>query len=281
MCRSREQRELGHTGNYRWAECRKCRSAYVDREVPVEELEAYYADYYDDSNLAVPDIVQVRLSEQVRAFAAFQTTGRLLDVGFGAGTLLAVAHEAGWECWGTEISPASVDLGRARGWQVLAGDLPDLVLEAGAFDVVCMVELLEHVPNPLEQIAAARRLLRPGGLLFGTTPNTAGVSARVLGTRWSAFAPPEHLQLLTPRSLARALRGSGFTDVRVTTRGVNPHELRQGLRRRALAGRDRVASAYALNEALQRSRRGRVLRAAVNLGLGLTRLGDSLRFSAN
>lgn len=265
---------------YPWTWCRECSSGYVPSVVPSDVLADYYADYYGEGNLAVPHVVGERLRAEVRTFDPFRTTGRLLDVGYGAGTLLELAGEDGWECWGTEIS-TSADLAAAgRGWQLHVGDIDELDLPQGSFDVVCMVELLEHVPEPQRQLEAAARLLRPGGLLYATTPNARGVSGRLLRTRWSAVAPPEHLQLYSPGSLRRAARRAGFDTVSVRAQGTNPYELVSALKGRQMASHDRVESAYALNEQLHGTTRGRALREAVNSALRATSLGDSLRLRA-
>lgn len=270
----------GASRGYPWARCRSCRSRFVPVDVPEEVLTSFYADYYDEANLVVPDVVYARLTEEVRTFARFRRTGRLLDVGYGAGTLLTAASELGWECWGTEISVSANDAGRNNGCRLFVGDVGDLELPGGSFDVVCMVELLEHVPNPHSQLESAVRLLRPGGLLYATTPNARGISSRLLGTRWSAVAPPEHLQLFGASALRRLALRAGFPEVDVRTQGTNPHEIAAALRGRPLSSGRRVSSAYELNERLQETRRGRMLRTAVNAGLRATGLGDSLRLRA-
>lgn len=265
---------------YPWAQCGVCDSAFVAQSVPDHVLADYYAEYYGESSPAIPDLVSQRLSEEVATFAGFRRTGRLLDVGHGAGTLLEAAAKLGWECWGTEISASAHRACTGRGWQLHVGDIVDLALPDASFDVVSMVELLEHVPHPRTQLDAAARLLRPGGLLYATTPNGRGLSARALGARWSAVAPPEHLQLFSSDGLRRAVATAGFVDANVRAQGLNPHELFAGLRGRQMAAAERVDSGYALNGRLQASSKGRAVRTMVNAALRVTSLGDSLRLRA-
>lgn len=260
--------------------CRACRTVHTARLPGAEELAAFYADYYGEGSVDVPAFVATQLQGVVASFARFRGTGRLLDVGFGAGTLLDQAQLQGWSCWGSELSSGAVAAARARGWELHEGHVDALDAPAGSFDVVCMVELLEHVPDPLEHVAAAARLLRPGGLLYGTTPNGAGMSARVLGTRWSAVAAPEHLQLFAGRALRDLLTRNGFA-ARVRAEGVNPHELlAAGRGGRTVAAGERVRSGYELNEALISSAHGRVVKRAMNAALRMAALGDSLKFRA-
>ncbi|MDQ3806315.1 MAG: class I SAM-dependent methyltransferase, partial [Acidobacteriota bacterium] len=79
--------------------CRGCGTLYA----PAPPAAAYdYDGYYGDANLSVPDFIGVRLDEIFASFAPYRRTGRLLDIGCGAGSLLEAARRAGWEAAGTE-----------------------------------------------------------------------------------------------------------------------------------------------------------------------------------
>ena len=263
---------------FAWVQCCRCRTPYVREAPSSQQLGAFYDQYYDEATPRIPPVVELRVQEVVASFEQFRQSGRLLDVGFGSGTLLNAAKTAGWECWGTEVSSSAVAAADPA-WHVHEGDLNDLQLPAD-FDVICMVEVLEHVGDPRQQIAAATAQLRPGGLLAGTTPNGRGLSARTLGLRWSAFSAPEHLQLFSRIGLRGALNAAGVRSVELVTSGVNPYELKNGIRRKPVTAATRVESGYRLNASLEASRGGRALRSGVNAALGLTRTGDSLKFRA-
>lgn len=153
------------------------------------------------------------------------------------------------------------------------------------FDVVAASEVLEHVADPSAFVREVARILRPGGLLWATTPHGKGISARVLGSRWSVIAPPEHLQLFSARGMKKMLSDAGFSRARVVAKGVNPFELMRKLRsagdeRQAAhngGGYERVESGYHLNEMLTKSPARKLLKNSANAALGATRLGDSLK----
>ncbi len=96
-------------------------------------------------------------------------SGRWLDVGFGNGSLLAVAEEHGFEVTGLDARSGPVDALRAMGFRAHQRSLVDL--EDAPFDVISMADVLEHIPFPRPTLDAARRLLAPGGLLFVSMPN--------------------------------------------------------------------------------------------------------------
>ena len=189
-----------------------------------------YDGYYDDTNLSVPDFISRRLNEIFAGFAPYRQTGRLLDIGCGAGTILEAARRTGWEAEGTEVSRTAVEHAGRAGFKVFHGDLVEARYPEGHFDVVTLSELLEHLTEPRSMLAEVARVLRPGGLLWATTPHARGLSARVLGTGWSVVSPPEHLQLFSLGGVRRMLREAGFRRASVTARGSNPAELWRALR---------------------------------------------------
>ena len=145
-----------------------------------------------------------------------------------------------------------------------------------------VIEVIEHVADVSTLLVASRRLLRPGGALYITTPHGRGISARLLGTRWSVVGPPEHLQLFSTRGLRTALARSGLELRWLRTRAVNPTELLRAMRREAPAtgAGGRVESGYRLNETLTSSRAGTIFKGAANVALNATGLGDKIRLVA-
>lgn len=278
---------LGDEGVYRWVRCASCRTAFTPTPVGDEALAAVYRSYYSAGGVEVAsEPVQERLEEVVASWAPHRRTGRVLDVGFGGGDLLRMAATQGWECWGTELAEDALAAGTAEGWVVRKGDLRTADLPIGGFDVVALVEVLEHLQEPEAYLRRAGQLLGPGGRLWGTTPNASSLNGRMLGVRWSVVAPPEHLQLFSPGGLTLLLERCSFQGAVVRSRGFNPSELvhdwRGRLDRRKVAAQpvDRAAAAAAINARLHDVRGGRAVKRGVNGVLGWSGLGDTLAFEA-
>lgn len=284
-CETDVGRSLGLKEGFDVHRCRSCGSVFVD-PLPPAEAGLDYDGYYHEGNLIVPEFVDRRLAEMVAELEPFALTSRWIDIGCGAGSLLRAVARAGWRVQGTEIAPQPVQMLRAEGYDVLLGDAAELELELGAYDVVSLIEVIEHVPDPRALMRRAAALLRPGGVLFMTTPHASGISGRVLGLQWSAVSPPEHLQLFSRRGMSVALAASGFPRSIIGSRGVNPYELVRGLRTRAGSGEptmtatERVQSAYRLNEALVGNSLGARAKAGANFVLTHAGLGDSLNCRA-
>lgn len=268
-------RHVGTKHGYVITRCTSCAHSFVADQPSTEELRQHYE--YERGLQNVPDFVFPILRSVLRRFEPYRTTGRLLDVGFGAGALLRVASEAGWDAHGIEIAHAAVEAAReARiGAKLVEGDFLVYPYEPRSFDVIVFDGIVANLPEPLAFFTRAHEVLRPGGLLYVTTPHGRGLTARVLGTSWSALAPPEHLHLFSARSIALAARGAGFTAARTYTRGLNPLELIKVFRGSATPPRG-----LAVNAALVRTGSGRVLKHVANAVLRSTNLGDQLYLEA-
>jgi SAM-dependent methyltransferase len=275
----------GVKSGFHVSSCSRCRTLYTTR-LPDAEVAEDYDSYYREQNLSVPDFINGRLDQIIAPLAAYRQNGRLLDVGFGAGTLLEAARRAGWEARGIEVSQSAVEHVRGLGFDVFRGTLEEAQYPDAYFDVATASEVLEHVPDPQPVLNEIARVLRPGGLLWATTPHGRGMSAQLLKLNWSAVSPPEHLQLFSVGGIKRMLARAGFRRVRVATEGVNPYELLQAWRGTTPQGAGgeqsnaRVESSYQLNEALMASPSRRLLKSTLNNLLNLGRIGDSLKIWA-
>lgn len=172
------------------------------------------------ANLTVPNVVDRRLDEVVADLEGFRRTGRWLDIGCGAGSLMRAAARADWHVEGTEVASQPVTMLSEEGFDVRLGEVTALPLDLDAYDVVTLIEVIEHVPDPLAILRRVLELLRPGGVLYLTTPHAGGVSGRMLGLGWSTVSPPEHLQLFSIRGLGDSLKEAGFRASVVRSRGV-------------------------------------------------------------
>ncbi len=280
-CDSARTTYVGQKNDFRMLSCQKCGTLYTSG-LPAPESAEDYDGYYNSENLSVPDFINKRLDEIVAGFSAYRQNGRLLDIGFGAGTVLQAAARAGWTATGIEVSQTAVEYVRGLGFTVFCGELAEAKYPDGHFDVITASEVLEHVPEPDALLREMARVLRPGGLLWATTPNGKGLSSRLLGLKWSTVSPPEHLQLFSLKGLKTMLDAAGFRRVRIVTHGVNPFEILHTLRQRRSNGEvqecsDRVGSSYRLNEFLTESHSRKALKGIANGLLSVGHFGDSLK----
>ena len=156
-------------------------------------------------------MISARIVERVARYASL---GAWLDVGFGNGSLLFTAEEWGFAPLGLDLRPSSVEAVRRLGIEAQCADLTTLD-EPGRFSVVSLADVLEHMPFPRAGLAAAHRLLRPGGVLFLSMPHYDCAAWRLLD---AANANPywgelEHFHNFSRRRLHALLEESGFVPV--------------------------------------------------------------------
>jgi SAM-dependent methyltransferase len=167
--------------------------------------------------------------------------GIWLDVGASTGSLLVAARNAGWQVRGVELGAGQVKLCKeVHDIEVFYGSLHEARLPDAFAEVVSYRHTLEHVHEVLEELAEARRVLDPDGLMLVEVPNVAGLRYRSGRLRtalklrknfWPSCNVPEHVYYFDVRTLRRLLARTGFEIVWWGTYGkTRPNA---GLARRA------------------------------------------------
>ena len=279
VCGGEQHRFIGRKNQFDLWKCLDCKTIFTGDRAQQEVLKELYDHYYDGAHFEIHPVVAHSLERVVSSFERFRRTSKVLDIGFGEGGLLQIAQRQGWQCYGTEISPRSLAYGKNQDWIVTDNAEHDSRFTPQGFDVVTMIELLEHVPTPQQILQAAARWLRPGGLLYLTTPNARSLNQRVLGLEWSVVSPPEHLALWTPKGLRHALTKAGFQDLRIRAEGLNPYEILARWRSQKEAV-NRNQTGMALNTTFSSSPYRRVLKTGINHVLSALQIGDGLKVYA-
>jgi SAM-dependent methyltransferase len=133
---------------------------------------------------------------------------RLLEVGCATGGFLRGAQQ--WfDVEGVELNEESAERARHAGFTVHTGRLDDVPAGAG-YDVVVAIQLIEHLPDPGELLAGARRVLRPGGALYVATPAIDSASFALLGAQHTHVASFGHVVLFSRAGLTALADDHGF-----------------------------------------------------------------------
>jgi SAM-dependent methyltransferase len=176
---------------------------------------------------------------RVRSLKPVGAGTRWLDYGCGTGGLVTFLRAEGVDATGFEQG-WSVPRLLERGVPVLTPDA--LMAEAGGFDVVTAIEVIEHVDDPVAELKRMAAMLRPGGLLFLTTGNAAPYRDRL--AQWRYVVPEIHISFFEPGTLRTAMERAGL---RTQDGGFGPgwsdiwrFKLLKNLRRQSVSPLDRL-----------------------------------------
>lgn len=137
--------------------------------------------------------------------------GRLLSLSRGHSTFSSEATAVGYDV--VDLScrgPGGIhSLAQLKGGEALAGNLGAEALAPGEFEVCVLIDVIEHVRDPMALLKAVHRLLKPGGTLFVTAPSVDSWSARIMKQNWIRWKP-EHLSYFNAENIQTALLRSGF-----------------------------------------------------------------------
>lgn len=200
--------------------CSHCGCYRIDPDkVPSTVL---YRDYYGGANARRLTGVFDRIWRSRRRRKAEHVLrhappgARICDVGCERGELLHLLKEGGCVVVGTQLSQAAADFARDQfGIDVFVGELHDAPYETGSFDVVLMINVLEHLPDPESYLRRVAELLRRGGAFWLEVPNAGSFTARLSGKRWLHHDPEHHFWGFTTLGLGVMLDRHGFVIERI------------------------------------------------------------------
>lgn len=134
---------------------------------------------------------------------------RILEVGCGTGSNIAMLQQFGTV---DAIEPdeyARAFASERTGVQVKGGYLPNVPLEEGYYDLIVLLDVLEHIPDDTGALKALKTKLAPGGRLMLAVP--------AMPSLWSGHDVAHHHQRrYTARTLEAAVRAAGFRTLRRT-----------------------------------------------------------------
>jgi len=159
------------------AQCRDC-GIIFNYERPTWKDEPADADAYLEYDRFRPDhkwekMWRFRYARVQALFPPTPVRPRLLDVGTGIGTFLALARED-FDVCGVEPSLAGVRKARELyGLEIIHGSLEDADYPEKSFDAITLWHVFEHLPYPGDTLGLCRRLLKRDGKLFIAVPNSS------------------------------------------------------------------------------------------------------------
>jgi SAM-dependent methyltransferase len=198
--------------------CLSCGVLFID-PVPQDRLaEIYPANYYSFASPGESVVQRLKRWLDQRLFSRIlcELPGEslsLLDVGGGAGWELNWIRELDSRVQFTQVvdfDAAAEAAARANGHEYFRGRAEDFASER-RFDLILMLNLIEHVQDPRAVLTKMQGLLAPNGRILLKTPNYDSLDARVFRHQnWAGYHCPRHWVLFTRESLTVVAEESGL-----------------------------------------------------------------------
>lgn len=204
--------------------CGRCKTVFLGKysELYDDGLYAYYSKYFGKEEEDIYDpLTRISYEQVLRLFESFGGRNNILDVGCGNGGFVKAALQQGYIAEGIELSQPAVDVAQRFGLPVTKVDFFSKSILDSSRDIVTMFEVIEHLPEPVEFLRRAEIVVKPGGLVYLTTPNFDSLDRRVLGAGWNVFHR-EHLTYFTIKTLLALIRKNTALDVlHIETRNIS------------------------------------------------------------
>lgn len=202
-------------------ECAQCKVVTTHPKLSLDEIDKFYPDNY----IAYPTAIEEESAWHKRAdrqrgvrrrcdFSVRETgktTGSVLDVGSATGTFLKGMQERGWDVFGIEPSEFAANYARDHlNLNVIHGYLEADTFEANQFDLVTLWDVFEHLSNPMETLKIIHKILKPGGVLLLTTPNSQSWDRFIFKHAWAGWDVPRHFFVYNHFCLTCLVQDQGF-----------------------------------------------------------------------
>ena len=229
-CSSKVTVELQHVFDTRfgiqnvWNICR-CTNCGIEQTIPApspEELKKLYETFYNfggEKGTTYTGFREYFFSSHFYrvwlaidgdvSFHSVKGSGRLLDMGCNEGRGLSIYQRNGFEVEGLELNEVAAKEARAKGFTVYTEAVENFQPEQ-PYDVVVLSNVLEHSLDPKNMLFHVHRILKPGGQVWISLPNSNSWLRYVFGRYWINWHVPFHIVHFSPEPLKRLLQDAGF-----------------------------------------------------------------------
>ncbi|MEN9328053.1 MAG: hypothetical protein RI947_861 [Candidatus Parcubacteria bacterium] len=202
--------------SYRYFICTECVTLFLFPAPQNSEIDHFYETVfsYADSN-DQRNKVRERTREILHALKKLYRDGKtLLDIGPGLGYMMEEATQAGIESYGVEPSEYLYKQLVRKGFSVSNTSFLQCKTDR-KYDYICLIHVLEHVPNPEAVVRKAYDMLNKGGVLYIETPNLDSHLFYSERTNYTFLTPPEHLWIFSLHTFKYIF--PGYSPIRTET----------------------------------------------------------------
>lgn len=197
------------------SELSQCKHCNFIQSTNLTDVLAFYENLEDPSYEANRKERLLQARKIVHTIKKHKASGRLLDIGAGSGILVEEAIKGGFDASGIEPSSWLQKKATEHSLPVVLGTFPNADC-TGPYDVITIIDVIEHVNNPLHLLQEAHKALAPDGIIIVVTPNVGSIVASMLRFKWWHFRIA-HIGYFNKKNLDLALTTSKFTKISMTS----------------------------------------------------------------
>lgn len=200
-------------------ECQDCHFAFA-KEIPADKsfFQKRYDNTWFDPEFEVGSVRKSEILEDIfRVIKKYQPEGKLLDVGSFAGKLLHFAKDKGYTPEGVEVNPKLAKFTEETlGFHVYNSEIQNVELPSNYFEVVTIIDVLEHLVGPRDVLLQLYKTIRPGGLLIIKVPNyrmqkfKQWVAQKLGVSKAGIFNNFGHINQFSPRAVRNVVEHMGL-----------------------------------------------------------------------
>ena len=215
ICKNSTLHTIFRKNLFKYVKCDNCNLVFVSPRLKMEEVNKIYSICFEGKlEKKQGESDQSKHYSLIKTFEKFRSNNRILDIGCFNGIFLKGAKDLNWEVYGTEVSSDVIKhaVQNTDGGDIRYGELEEINYPDNYFDVIVLLDVIEHLPDPYKTVKEINRILRPGGLLYFDTPNFNSLERYIVGKKLHTIFP-WHFYYFTPSSVKNLLKQSGFAKI--------------------------------------------------------------------
>ncbi len=206
VCNTIDSTRIDSYNNYAIYSCRNCSLIFCD---PFKNPgSVFYEKFYE--KLDLHNVDRFNINEAQQYFIKRNTPGKLIDIACGTGRFIHHAKKYNFNVYGLDFDSVALNVCKQKYRLKNVYNIPlssPKLFKFGRFDYVTLIDVLEHVDNPLSLIQSCNKILKKDGLLVISVPNYTRKPDYIFK---QGDSPPHHLTKWTTESLNYLVKNQGF-----------------------------------------------------------------------
>ncbi len=211
----------GMPGDFGLYTCANCGVVAVRPQLSNEQIEKYYPeDYISYPGPIIQETSKIKQLDRQYGMAKRRKKiekytgkkgGTILDIGCATGVFLKEMKDHGWDAYGIEPSTYAAEVAvHQQGLNIINGYLDQASFKENFFDVITLWDVFEHLPDPVATLEIIKHILKPGGDLVITMPNTDSWERKIFKQYWAGWDVPRHYHIFSENAIERLLNDHGM-----------------------------------------------------------------------